>query len=93
MQFVEHWLDGGLVGAEKLDDVAGGFRGEAFFEVVDAVFSILGWEGMDAVEIVNVIVMGGGVFDNLPLDKILGVVIFHIALITAAKEIDDCVAG
>ena len=55
--------------ADEFDDTTSFIRGEAFFEVVDAViFAVFIWEALDAVEIVAFEFMFDGIFDHMPLD-------------------------
>ena len=93
MEIVEVMINRESVGADELDDAAGCFGSEAFFEIVDAViFGRLIWEALDAVEVVGFEFMLEGVFNHVPLDEILGVVVLHVLLITTGEKINDLVA-
>ena len=89
MQGEEDRINRSLESADKFEDVAvlGGI--EAFLELVDAVKLAVFWQVVDAVEVVALKPVRCGVFDDVPLDEVLGVVVFHILLIGAAKEVDD----
>ena len=76
---VEGLIDWELVSADEFDDAAGVVTGEAFFEIVDAViFFRFIREALDAVEVVGFVFIFRGVFDHVPLNEVLGVVVFHI---------------
>ena len=93
VDLVEGLVDWKFVGADELDDSAGVVRCEAFFEIVDAVFfARLIWEALDAVEVVGSVFVLRGVFDHVPLDEVLGIVIFHVLFVAARIEVDDFVA-
>lgn len=80
-----------FVGADEFDDFAM-LSIEAFFEFIDTVeFAVLRQAG-DAVEIVAFEFVGCGVFDDIPLDGVLGVVFFHVLLVAAGEKIDYLVA-
>ena len=76
------------MGADKFGDTAGFFRGKTFFKIVDAViFAGFVRQALDAVEIISLEAMLDSVLDHVPLDQILGVVVFHVFLITTGKQI------
>ena len=76
------------MGAEEFNNAAA----EAFFEFIDTVIFGGGvGEALDAVEVVATKMMVGGVFNHVPLDGVLGVII-HVFFIRAREEIDNFVA-
>lgn len=78
---------------DKFGDTAGFIRSETFFEVINTViFAGFIWQALDAVEIVALEAMLDSVFDHVPLDQILGVVVFHVFLITTGKQIYHLIA-
>ena len=88
MEIIEENVDRELVGADKLENLAG----EAFFEFVDAVSMRVVGETVDAVEIIAFVAVVDGVLHHVPLDGILGVVVVHVFFIAPREEIDDLVA-
>ena len=90
---VERLIDWELVSADEFDDAAGVVTGEAFFKIVDAViFFRFIREALDAVEVVGFKFVLRGVFDHVPLDEVLGVVVFHVLFVAAGIEVDDLVS-
>lgn len=76
------------MGAEEFDDAAA----KAFFEFIDTVIFGGGvGEALNAVEIVATKMVVGGVFNHVPLDGVLGVII-HVFFVGAREEIDNFVA-
>lgn len=68
-------------------------RSETFFKIVDAViFGIDVRKTVDAVKIVFLKAVLGSVFNHVPLNGVLGIVVFHVFFVAAAKEVDDFVA-
>lgn len=65
---------------------------EAFFEFINTVVLALFGEAVDAIEVVAFEAFLGGVFDHVPLEFVLSVVVFHILLVATGEEIDDFVA-
>ena len=90
MERADNWE---FIVADELDDFAGCFGSEAFFEVVDAViFAGFVGKALDAVEVISFVFMLDGVFNHMPLDQVLGVVFFHVLLVAAGEQIDNFVA-
>ena len=89
VELIEGLTDGELVGTDKFDNLAA----KALFEIVDTVILAGGvGEAVDAIEIVAAEVVLGGVFNHMPLDEILGVVVAHVFFVAAGKEVDNLVA-
>ena len=90
---VERLIDWELVSADEFDDAAGVVTGEAFFKIVDAViFFRFIREALDTVDVIGCKFVLRGVFDHVPLNEILGVVVFHVLFVAAGIEVDDLVA-
>ena len=83
----ERLINGEVERADEFDNVPVGAGGEAFFKFVDAVEVAVFGETGDAVEVVSLEFMLGGVLDHVPLDGVLGVVILHVPFVAAAEEI------
>ena len=93
VEMVERLIDWELVSADEFDDAASFVAGEAFFEIVDAViFFRFIREALDTVEVIGFVFIFRGVFDHVPLDEVLGVVVFHVLFVAAGIEVDDFVA-
>ena len=73
---------GELVGAEELDYVAT----ETFFKIVNAIVWAGGvGETVDAIEIIMLKAVLGGIFYHVPLNEILGIILAHVAFVAARK--------
>ena len=83
----ERLINGEVERADEFDNVPVGAGGEAFFKFVDAVEVAVFGETGDAVEVVSLEFMLGGVLDHVPLDGVLGVVFLHVPFVAAAEEI------
>ena len=66
--------------------------GKAFFEFVNAVVFVISRKTMNAIKIVAFVVVVCGVFNNVPLEFVLSVVIFHVLLVAAGEQINYFVA-
>ena len=89
MKAVKRLADGKFICADELDNVAGVTRGETFFEFIDAVKVAVFGQTRDAIEVVTFEVVLGGVFNHVPLDGVLGVIIFHVLFVATTEEVDD----
>ena len=83
----ERLINGEVERADEFDNVPVGTGGEAFFKFVDAVEVAVFGETGDAVEVVSLEFMFGGVLDHMPLDGVLGVVFLHVPFVAAAEEV------
>ena len=82
MEMVKDGRCGELVGADELNDVAA----EAFLKIVDAVV----WTGgigktVDAIEIIMLKAVLGGIFYHVPLNEVLCIIFAHVAFVAARK--------
>jgi len=93
VKLVENRVNREFEGADELDDVTSGVRGKALLKLIDTVGVGVVRKTGDTIEIVAPETMLGGILNNMPLNQILGIIVLHVLLIAAAKEVDDLVAG
>lgn len=77
-------IDRELVGANHFNYLTA----KAFFKFINTVFGAFIRETVDAVKIITFEMFFGGVFYHVPLELVLGVVVFHVLFIAAREKID-----